>query len=644
MKSVSSWPRWAQVLAGLAAVAALFGAGVAIEYQSLTPPPAGRTALAHTFEAAPRAWLDHPKDASDVERTLAAGDVAAVGVDDHRVFVTTKGGERFSAELLGGRDGLQSRLEALSREQGFALTHISVDPRTVGEKLGAAVSSVMERGMGLVTVVAMLLLGFYLVRQAGGIGGNKPELAETPETDFDAVIGASEAKAALQQVTAFMRNPEKYLALGAKPPRGVLLEGPPGTGKTLLARALAGECKANFIAVDGSHFSSMFYGAGITKVKELFATARKNAPCIVFIDEFDGIGKRASGNKVQGGQSEENRIINKLLVEMDGFSPSDNIVVIGATNHVGNVDDALKRPGRFDLVARVTLPTVHDRRELFRLCLDRVKAAPSGIDVEALSRASSGLSHADITNIVNRATVLAAEAGSEWVTQEFVHRALESHQLGGEVSSLKDMFTAEHRRRIAFHEGGHAIVAHVMGAGTVERISIEPRGQALGVTFVTRADEVPLYGEQELNARIGMLLAGREAELMTFGNTTSGASDDLKRASELAIEMVSAMGFSKEFGLLSLHGVPDTLVGPHIQDRVLAEARALLDRAQVHCREVLEDHRDVLQALAAALLKDETVSGALLRELLPLEDSAEVTMLTPALKAAVSTRTEGLPA
>jgi cell division protease FtsH len=183
-----------------------------------------------------------------------------------------------------------------------------------------------------------------------------------------------------------------------------------------------------------------------------------------------------------------------------------------------------------------------------------------------------------------------------------------------------------------------------MGAGTVERISIEPRGQALGVTFVTRADEVPLYGEQELNARIGMLLAGREAELMTFGNTTSGASDDLKRASELAIEMVSAMGFSKEFGLLSLHGVPDTLVGPHIQDRVLAEARALLDRAQVHCREVLEDHRDVLQALAAALLKDETVSGALLRELLPLEDSAEVTMLTPALKAAVSTRTEGLPA
>jgi cell division protease FtsH len=644
MKSVSSWPRWVQALAGLAAVLALFSAGVAIEYRSLNPHPAGRTALAQAFEAAPRAWLDHPKDASDVERIIAAGDVAAVGVDERRVFVTTRGGERFSAELLSGRDGLQSRLEGLSREHGFALTRIAVDARTAREKVLAAAGNVLERGTGLLTVIAMLLLGYYLVRQSGGIGGNRPELAERPETDFDAVIGASEAKAALQQVTAFMRSPEKYLALGAKPPRGVLLEGPPGTGKTLLARALAGECNANFIAVDGSYFSSMFYGAGITKVKELFATARKNAPCIVFIDEFDGIGKRASGSKVQGGQSEENRIINKLLVEMDGFSPSDNVVVIGATNHVGNVDDALKRPGRFDLVARVSLPTVHDRRELFRLCLERVKAAPSGIDVEALSRSSSGLSHADITNIVNRATVLAAEAGSEWVTQEFIHRALESHQLGGEVSSLKQMFTPEHRQRIAVHEGGHALVAHVMGAGTVERISIEPRGQALGVTFVTRADEVPLYGEQELNARIGMLLAGREAELMTFGNTTSGASDDLKRASELAVEMVSAMGFSKEFGLLSLHGVPESLVGPHIQDRVLAEARALLDRAQAECRAVLERHRDVLHALAAALLKDETVSGALLRELLPLDGSDEPWQTAPVLRAAVSARAEGLPA
>jgi cell division protease FtsH len=640
MKSVSAWPRWAYYLCGSLAGLLVLAAAVAFEYQSMSPRSSGKTALAQQFEATPRAWLDQPRDASELERSLAVGQVAAIGVDDRRVFVTTRNGERYSTELLSaGKDTLQVRLAEQSRAQGFALTRMDVDPRTTREKLQASAGAVMERFAGLLTLAVTLFIGFYVMRQAGGLGANtKPQLAEKPETDFEDVIGASEAKAALQQVTAFMRNPDKYLALGAKPPRGVLLEGPPGTGKTLLARALAGECKANFIAVDGSHFSSMFYGAGIGKVRELFATARKHAPCIVFIDEFDGIGKRASGAKVQGGQSEENRIINKLLVEMDGFSASDNIVVIGATNHVGNVDDALKRPGRFDLVARVTLPTVHDRRDLFKLCLERVKAAPTGIDVEALGRASSGLSHADITNIVNRATVLAAEAGGEWVTQEHIHRALESHQLGGEVSSLKTMITEAHRHRIAIHESGHALVAHVLQAGTVERISIEPRGQALGVTFVTRRDEVPLYGEQELNARIGMLLAGREAELMTFGNTTSGASDDLKRASELAIEMVSAMGFSTEFGLLSLQGVPETLVGPHIQERVLGEARALLDRAQRICREVLHQHRDVLMALTQSLLKDETVSGALLRELLPvgrLEDQPADDV--PMLRAAYET-------
>jgi len=621
MKLFSAWPRWAQYLGATVVAVAAFGAGVALDYRSGQPVASGKTALAQQFEAQPRQWLDQPRDASEFEQAINSRTLGAVGVDGLRVLATTRNGERFSAELVGAPEGLLARLEAQSREQGFALTRIKVDPRSLQERLLASIGRVGERTVTLLTVAAMIFLGVYLVRQSGGMGGSaKAKLAERPETDFDDVIGASEAKAALQQVTAFMRNPGKYLALGARPPRGVLLEGPPGTGKTLLARALAGECKANFIAVDGSHFSSMFYGQGIARVRELFATARKHAPCIVFIDEFDGIGKRASGAKVQGGQSEENRIINKLLVEMDGFAASENVVVIGATNHVSNVDDALKRPGRFDLVARVTLPTVHDRRDLFKLCLARVKADVPAIDAEALGRASSGLSHADITNIVNRATVIAAETDAASVTQEHLHRALESHQLGGEVSSIKSMITGAHRERIAVHEGGHALVAHVLQAGTVERISIEPRGQALGVTFVTRHDEVPLYGEKELKARLAMLLAGREAELLTYGNTTSGASDDLKRASELAIEMVSAMGFSHEFGLLSLQGVPEPLIGPHIQERVLLEARVMLEAAQRACRETLEGHRPVLQALTASLLKEETVSGALLRDMLPLHE------------------------
>ncbi|WKB54029.1 ATP-dependent metallopeptidase FtsH/Yme1/Tma family protein [Eleftheria terrae] len=633
MKPFKTWPRWAKYLAGSAAGISVLAAAVAMDYHTQAPAKANKTPLALQFQAEARSWLDHPKDVSEFERALEQGAVQAVGVDGRRVLITTRSGERYSTELLPAPQGLGSRLESLSRERGFALTPVDIDERSSLAKVADSTGNVLQRLMGLLTVAVMGLVAVYLARQTQG-GGSKAKLAEKPDTSFKDVIGSAEAKAALQQVTAFMRSPEKYLALGAKPPRGVLLEGPPGTGKTLLARALAGECGANFIAVDGSYFSSMFYGAGITKVRELFETARKHAPCIVFIDEFDGIGKRSTGAKVAGGQSEENRIINKLLVEMDGFAASENIVVIGATNHVGNVDDALKRPGRFDLVARVALPNVHDRRELFALCLSRVKASGQ-IELDTLARSSTGLSHADITNVVNRATVLAAEEGSAQVMQEHLHRALETHQLGGEVSSVKEMFTPEARHRIAIHESGHAIVAHVMKAGNVERVTIEPRGHALGVTFVTRPNEVPLYGEQELEARLSMMLAGREAELMAFGNTTSGASDDLKRASELAVEMVSSMGFSSEFGLLSLQGVPDKLVGPHIQEKVLAEARALLDKAQHLCRDALHHHRDALHGLTDALLKEETVSGALLQALLPAGAEEEAHPHAPALRVAM---------
>ncbi|MGE5452074.1 MAG: ATP-dependent metallopeptidase FtsH/Yme1/Tma family protein [Acidobacteriota bacterium] len=617
MKPFKSWPKWLQILSICSLVALVLGAMLTVDYLSGRDPATGKTALAQRFEQAPQAWLSRPKDVSAFELALARGEVQEVGVDGTRVLVTTRQGERYSTSLLSASNGLGARLESMSREHGFGLTPIHIDERAMGSRLADSASNVFMRLFTLASLAVTGLLVFYVIRQGGGMGSGKLQLAERPDTAFDDVVGAAEAKAALQQVTAFMKSPDKYLALGAKPPRGVLLEGPPGTGKTLLARALAGECGANFIAVDGSHFSSMFYGAGITKVKELFATARKHAPCIVFIDEFDGIGQRSngSGRSPNGGASEENRIINKLLVEMDGFSPTDNVVVIGATNHVRNVDEALKRPGRFDLVARVTLPTLDERRGLYELCLGRIKAAPD-VDTAALARSSSALSQADIANVVNRAAVLAAEQEAPEVGLAHLLRALESHQLGGEVSGIKGLMTQQDRHRIAVHESGHAIVAHALRAGLVERVTIEPRGQALGVTFVTRSNELPLYGEHELHARLGMLLAGREAELLVFGNTTSGASDDLKRASELAIDMVSSMGFSEAFGLLSMQGVPDKLVGPHIQERVLAEARAMLERAQTACRTALQAQQDALQALTDALLRDETVSGPALESLL----------------------------
>jgi cell division protease FtsH len=417
-------------------------------------------------------------------------------------------------------------------------------------------------------------------------------------------------------VAAFMKDPRQYAAVGAKAPRGVLLDGPPGTGKTLLAKALAGECGASFISVDGSYFSSMFYGAGIGKVKELFKKAREAAPCIIFIDEIDGIGKRSSGKEAPGGgEQEQNRIINRLLVEMDGFSSLENVVVVGATNHVDNVDEAMRRPGRFDLVVRTALPTAPERQQLFGLYLGRVKAA-AGMDMASIARTAVGMSPADIANCVNRAAAYAAEAGETLVSEERVYQSLETHQLGGEVTSAKDVITPETLRRIAFHESGHALVAHVLEAGSVERVSIEPRGPALGVTYVTRTHEEPLYGERELLSRLAMMLAGREAELIAFGNASSGATDDLKRASELATSMVGSMGFGKTFGLLSMAGVPRELIGPDVQKSLLDESRGLLESAQAECRRVLEDKRDRLNALTEMLLGEETVSGAPLKRVL----------------------------
>jgi cell division protease FtsH len=275
----------------------------------------------------------------------------------------------------------------------------------------------------------------------------------------------------------------------------------------------------------------------------------------------------------------------------------------------------MRRPGRFDMTVRTMLPTPPERAALFQLYLGKVKAA-AGIDTASIARTAAGMSPADIANCVNRAASSAAESGETEVSEERVYQALETHQLGGEVSSAKGVITPETLRRIAFHESGHALVAHVLNAGSVERVSIEPRGGALGVTYVARHNEEPLHGEAELLARLAMMLAGREAELLAFGNTSSGASDDLKRASELATSMIGNLGFGKTFGLLSMAGVPKELIGPDVQKNVLDEARQLLENAQKACRQVLEEKRDRLTHLAEMLLGHETVSGAALKNVL----------------------------
>ncbi len=602
----------AALVAGLLLLA---GGLTLLQRRTAVEVQARKNPTAQAFESQAEQWLAHPREASVFERALRAGEVVAVGVNGSLVLYTDRAGQHYSTRLIDCgppcRGEASLRLAELSQAQGFALTQVDVDDRTGGQRLTQA----LERGLApLAPLLAVAAVGglLLLAHRQGLLGGRTP-LAAKPALRFDDVIGADEAKLALRRVAAFMKDPRQYAAVGARSPRGVLLDGPPGTRKTLLAKALAGECGANFISVDGSAFSAMFYGAGIGRVKELFKRARDAAPCIVFIDEIDGIGRRSSGKEGAGsGEQEQNRIINRLLVEMDGFEALENVVVIGATNHVDNVDEALRRPGRFDLIVRTALPTAPERERLFALYLGQVKAA-AGLDLASFARTSVGMSPADIANCVNRAAAYAAEAGETEVAQERLYQSLETHQLGGEVNSRKAVITPETLRRIAFHESGHALVAHVLAAGSVERISIEPRGPALGVTYITRHHDEPLYGERELRARLAMMLAGREAELIAFGNASSGAADDLKRASELATSMVGSYGFGQTFGLLSMAGVPRELIGPDVQKSVLDEARALLETAQADCRRVLEDQRERLVALAELLLGQETVSGAPLR-------------------------------
>ena len=628
-KLIQGARRHPRTAVALGLVSAVIGAVAVLSAQATSEANARKSAQTQQFEKSPDDWLAHDTNVSEFRQALDAGQLAAVGLASQPpglLLYTLKSGVKASVMVPGctafgcagtALDKLSDKsagagVGASASATGFALVGIDVDPRTASRRALDLIDKLLSPLLLLGTMIGALFIGAKLQT---GVGGAASKLSARPSTQFADAIGNDEAKAALNRVKAFMHDPAHYARLGAAAPRGVLLVGPPGTGKTLLAKALAGESKANFIAVDGSYFTATFYGAGVSKVKALFKLARQNAPCVLFIDEVDGIGKRTRGGEGGGAESELNRIINRVLVEMDGFEALDNIVVVAATNHEDNIDEAMRRPGRFDMLVRLGLPTLPERARLFDLYIGRVTHDGSA-DTASLARMTAGMSPADIANTVNKAASSAAEAHAEFVTGEHLLRAIETHQLGGEVSPVKDLLTQATRERLAYHESGHALIGHWLKVGVVERVTIEPRGQALGVTYITRETEDPLYQQDELTNRLAMLLAGRETELLVFGGVSTGALDDLKRASELAIKMVGSLGFSKAFGLLSVAGVPKELLGPDIQGAVLAEARALLEQSQATCQQLLRAHRSQLNTLAQRLLEREVLGGDELKALL----------------------------
>jgi cell division protease FtsH len=473
--------------------------------------------------------------------------------------------------------------------------------------------------VGLFVLLARRAAGGGAAGALGGFGRSRARRYE-PETGrrttFADVAGIDEVEDEVAEIVDFLRNPDRYRRLGAMVPRGVLLAGPPGTGKTLLARAVAGEANVPFYFVSASEFIEFIVGVGASRVRDLFETAKNNAPAIIFIDELDAIGRTRGGSLSVGGHDEREQTLNQILTEMDGFTGTEHVIVLAATNRPEILDPALLRPGRFDRRLTISPPDQAGRRQILDVHVRGVPLADD-VDLDAVASATPGMVGADLANLVNEAALLAARRDHTEVQQADFTDALEKIVLGSE---RRIVLSAEDRRRTAYHEAGHALVGMLTpGADPVRKISIVPRGHALGVTFQSPDADRYSYSGSYLRGRIAGALAGRAAEELVFDDVTTGAENDLEQATSVAKQMVGRWGMSEAVGMMSV--LPDprreqplTLSGdgtsPATRELVETEARRILDGCYDQALETLRANRHRLDALVEALLRTETLDAA----------------------------------
>ncbi|MFG3161903.1 ATP-dependent zinc metalloprotease FtsH [Streptomyces sp. NPDC048232] len=480
--------------------------------------------------------------------------------------------------------------------------------------------------IALAPMVLLVVLWIFIARRmrgalgggAGGMLGRKapPKPVELeagePRTTFADVAGIDEVEGELSDVVDFLKNPDAYRRMGAKMPRGVLLTGPPGTGKTLLARAVAGEAGVPFFSASASEFIEMIVGVGASRVRELFAEARKVAPSIIFIDEIDTIGRARGGGSGMGGHDEREQTLNQILTEMDGFSGSEGVVVIAATNRADILDPALTRPGRFDRVVSVSPPDRGGREAILDIHTREIPLAPD-VDLAQVARTTPGMTGAELANLANEAALLAVKRKQDRVTQANLSEALEKVQLGAERPLV---MPEEERRRTAYHESGHALLGMLQpGADPVRKITIVPRGRALGVTLSTPDADKYAYTEEYLRGRIIGALGGMAAEHVVYGVITTGSESDLEQVTNIARGMVARWGMSERVGRLSaLPGDAQQAYGlaaaPQTLDAIDGEMRRVVDSCYEEAVRKLRDHRERLDALAEALLASETLDEA----------------------------------
>lgn len=543
------------------------------------------------------------------------GEVKEVSIESGILTITPKEQKyegleiTFSTNLVGDEDSLKDLLQ----ENGIRFE----------KKLPNATSSIIGAILNFLIPVVLLVVGFSLImrmmNKGGGmmgVGKSKAKTYVQKETGitFKDVAGQDEAKESLQEVVEFLHNPDKYTAIGAKLPKGALLVGPPGTGKTLLAKAVAGEAHVPFFSLSGSEFVEMFVGVGASRVRDLFEEAKKNAPCIIFIDEIDAIGK--TRDTKFGGNDEREQTLNQLLAEMDGFDTSKGLLILAATNRPEVLDPALLRPGRFDRRVIVDRPDLKGRVNILKVHANKV-ALDETVDFDAIALATSGAAGSDLANMINEAAILAVKNGRKAVSQKDLFEAVEIVLVGKEKKDR--ILSQEERRIVSYHEVGHALVSALQKhAEPVQKITIVPRTMgALGYVMHVPEEEKYLNTKDELDAMVVGLLAGRAAEEIVFGNVTTGASNDIERATAIVRAMITQYGMSEKFGLMGLASQENEYLdgksylncGDATATEIDHEVLDIMKVAYEQAKAMLMENRDVLDKIADYLIQKETITG-----------------------------------
>ena len=569
--------------------------------------------------------VDNSTDYTTFVYDVSNGQVTEARFDANEITVTKTDGSKYSTVMppLEDKKLLDDLLSKKVKVEG-----------TPFEKRGF-LSQILISWFPMLFLVGVWV---FFMRQMQGGGGKAMSFGKSRakmlnqdqiKVTFADVAGCDEAKEEVGEIVDFLRDPNKFQNLGGKIPKGILMVGPPGTGKTLLARAIAGEAKVPFFTISGSDFVEMFVGVGASRVRDMFEQAKKNAPCLIFIDEIDAVG-RQRGAGLGGGHDEREQTLNQMLVEMDGFSGNDGVIVIAATNRPDVLDPALTRPGRFDRQVVVGLPDVKGREQILKVHMRKVPVAPD-VDAMTLARGTPGYSGADLANLVNEAALFAARVNKRMVTMLEFEKAKDKINMGPERRTM--IMTDKQKESTAYHEAGHAIVGYLVPEhDPVHKVTIIPRGRALGVTFFLPEGDQISISQKQLESKLSTLYAGRLAEDLIYGeeNISTGASNDIKVATNIARNMVTQWGFSDKLGpILYTEDEGEVFLGrsmakaKHMSDETAhaidEEVRAIVNRNYARARQILTDNMDILHAMKDALVKYETIEEEQIKQLMNRE-------------------------